>query len=151
MISVDCCVRLGLEEVSYSQQPDVQFFPVFPQAVPLGCCSGSRAVNSRQDCSTDRDSRGCYVAWKVLCPRLSLSIVVPLGYAVSCVSEHTAGLFLASARMMIALPTSMSVVSHQLRGKRDAVGVHFPSAASAQVEQADIVLRVRTTGSTYTT
>lgn len=151
MISVGCFARRGLSVVSYLQQPDVQFFPVFQQAVPLGCCSGSRAVNSRQHCSTDRDSRGGCVAWKVLSPHLSLSKFVPLGYVVSCAAEHTAGLSSASARTMIALPTSMSVVSHQRRGRRDAVGVHFPSAATARVEQADIVLRERTTGSTYTT
>lgn len=85
----------------------------------------------------------------VLFPHLSLSIVVSLGYVVSCVSEHTAGLSSALARMMIALPTSMFVV-HQLRGRRDVVGVHCPSAATARAEQADIVLLARTRESTYT-
>lgn len=150
MISVGCFARPVLLVVSYSQQPDVQFFPGFLQAVPLDCFSGSRATNSRRHCSTDRESRGCCGAWKVSYPHLSLSIVVSLGYVVSCVSEHTAGLSSASARMMIALPTSMFVV-HQLRGRRDVVGVHFPSAATARAEQADIVLLARTRESTYTT
>lgn len=80
--------------------------------MPLDSSADNRAGNSMQRCSTDKDPRGGYVAWKVSSPHLSLSTVVFLDYVVSYVSEHKASPSSASARTMIDLPTSIFVVTH---------------------------------------